>query len=156
MLVCLCFATTSWASVHRLGGGINYWTTIDSLDEGFDRNGVSYLVSYQYRPWVVGLEFDLELLPDRFGETAIAPQAYVLLGDGLYAAAGIGLVHTDGSFADKPFFALRAGINLNLLPGLFVDISANYRFNDTTELKDQDKKIDTDTIFLGAALRFAL
>ncbi len=156
ILVCLCFAATSWASEHRLGGGINYWTTVDSLDESIDDNGFSYLLSYQYRPGLIALECDLELLPDRFGENAIAPQAYVLVGDGLYAAAGIGIVHTDGSFADKPFFALRAGINFNILPGLFADISANYRFNDTTDLKDQDKKIDTDTVFLGAALRFAL
>lgn len=156
ILICLSFAATSWASEHRLGGGINYWTTVDSLDESIDDNGFSYLFSYQYRPGLIGLGCDLELLPDRFGETAIAPQAYILVGDGLYAAAGIGIVHTDGSFADEPFLALRAGINFTLLPGLFVDISANYRFNDTTDLKDRDKDIDTDTVFLGAAVRFAL
>ena len=60
------------------------------------------------------------------------------------------------SIFNEPFFALRAGLNLELLPRIFVDISANYRFNDTAELKDEDTDIDTDTIFLGAALRFAL
>lgn len=156
LLACLFLAGTSWASEHRLGGGINYWVTVDSLDDDIDDNGFSYLLSYQYRPGLISLEFDMELLPDRFGETAVAPQAYVLVGDALYAAAGIGIVHTDGSFADKPFFALRAGFNLNVLPGLFVDISANYRFNDSTDLKDKEKNIDTDTVFLGAAVRFAL
>lgn len=156
LLLCLFLAGTSWASEHRLGGGINYWVTVDSLDDDIDDNGFSYLLSYQYRPGLISLEFDMELLPDRFGETAIAPQAYVLVGDALYAAAGIGIVHTDGSFADKPFFALRAGFNLNLFPGLFVDLSANYRFNDSSDLKDKEKNIDTDTVFLGAAVRFAL
>ena len=58
--------------------------------------------------------------------------------------------------ADKPFFALKAGVNLELLPSTFVDISANYRFSDKEDLDDDNKDIDTDTVFLGAAFRFAL
>jgi hypothetical protein len=65
-------------------------------------------------------------------------------------------VRSDGDFADDPFYALRAGLNLELLPSVFVDISANYRFNDSAQFEGDDTDIDTDTVFLGAALRFAL
>ena len=158
VMAMLIFAGDTWAGEHRIGGGLSYWVTVDDIDiDKVDDDGLSFLASYQY--WTsdyLGIEIDLELLPDRFGESAYAPEFYVLLGKSIYAGAGIGIVHADGSFADEPFFALRAGLNLELLPRVFVDISANYRFNDTVELKEEDTDIDTDTIFLGAALRFAL
>ena len=129
---------------------------LDDLDEDFDDNGLSYLVSYQYWAGLIGVELDVELLPDRLDETAIAPQAYLLVGKGIYGGAGIGIINSDGDFADKPFFALKAGVNLEVLPSTFVDISANYRFSDEEDLDDNNKDIDTDTVFLGAAFRFAL
>ena len=70
--------------------------------------------------------------------------------------AGMGLIRTNGEFADDPFYAFRVGLNLELLPRVNVDISANYRFNDSVQLEDDDTDIDADTIFLGAAIRFAL
>lgn len=151
------FGGTVQAEDHRLGGGINYWTTVDNidLDKDYDENGISYLVSYQYWPALLGLELDVEFLPDRFGESAVAPAAYLLAGKALYAAAGVGLTYSDGNFAKEPFFALRAGLNLEILPGIIADIYANYRFNDSTELEGEETDIDTDTVFLGAALRFA-
>lgn len=30
---------------RRIGGGVNYWVALEDLDEGFDDNGLSYLVS---------------------------------------------------------------------------------------------------------------
>ena len=96
------------------------------------------------------------LLPDRFGETAFAPEAYLLFGGTIYGGAGIGIQNLDGEFADEPFFALRAGLNLELLPSTYVDISANYRFNDSAQLENSRTDIDTDTVFLGAAVRVAL
>jgi hypothetical protein len=150
-------ATAVWSGEHRLGGGVNYWVALEDLDEdGVDEDGFSYLVSYQYMMDWVGLQLDVELLPDRFGEDAVAPSAWFLLGKTLYAGAGIGIVNYDGDFADEPFFALRAGLNLEVLPSLYLDISANYRFNDKADLEDDDRKIDADTVFLGAAVRFAL
>lgn len=149
--------TLAWSGEHRLGGGVNYWVALENLDEhDVDENGFSYLISYQYMMDWVGLELDVELLPDRFGEDAVAPAAYFLIGKTLYAGVGIGIVNYDGDFADEPFFALRAGLDLEVLPSLYLDISANYRFNDKADLDDSDRKIDTDTIFLGAAVRFAL
>lgn len=145
------------AGEHRIGGGVNYWVTVDDLEEDdLDESGLSYLVSYQHWWNFLGLEADLELLPDRFGETAFAPQAYLLFGGTLYGGAGVGLMNIDGDFADEPFFALRAGLNLELLPGSFLDVSANYRFNDSEGLENERTDIDADTVFLGAALRFAL
>lgn len=143
---------------HRIGGGANYWVTLEDIefdDKQFDEDGVSYLLSYQYWPSLFGVEFDLEILPDRFGETAWAPEAYVLFGKAVYVGAGIGIIYSDSDFAEEPFFALRAGLNLELIPGLYADLNANYRFNDSAELKDEERNIDTDTIFLGAGLRIA-
>lgn len=152
-------ANSSRAADHRIGGGANYWVTVNDIEfdsEKFDNNGVAYLASYQYWPSLFGLELDLEFLPDRFGETAFAPEAYILLGRSIYCGAGIGIVNSDGDFAQQPFFALRAGLNLELLPGLYADIYGNYRFNDSVELKGEETDIDTDTIFLGMALRIAI
>ena len=130
---------------------------LDDLDEDdVDEDGFSYLISYQYMMDWVGVELDVELLPDRFDEDAVAPAAWFLLGKTLYAGAGIGIVNSDGDFADEPFFALRAGLNLELLPSLYADLSVNYRFNDEADLDDDDRNIDTDTLFLGAAVRFSL
>jgi hypothetical protein len=143
---------------HRFGGGANYWVTLEDIefdDKKVDEDGISYLISYQFWPSLLGVELDLELLPDRFGETALAPQAYVLFGRAVYVGAGIGIIYSDSDFAEEPFFALRAGLNLELLPGFYADINANYRFNDSAELDDEERNIDTDTVFLGAAVRIA-
>lgn len=151
-------AVAGSGDAHRLGGGANYWVTLEDIefdDKKVDEDGISYLISYQFWPSLLGVEFDLELLPDRFGETALAPQAYVLFGRAVYVGAGIGIIYSDSDFAEEPFFALRAGLNLELLPGLYADINANYRFNDSAELDDDERNIDTDTVFLGAAVRIA-
>lgn len=143
---------------HRLGGGVNYWVTLEDIefdDKNVDEDGISYLISYQFWPSLLGAELNLELLPDRFGESALAPQAYVLFGRAVYVGAGIGIIYSDSDFAEEPFFALRAGLNLELLPGLYADINANYRFNDSAELDDEERNIDTDTVFLGAVVRIA-
>ncbi|KGO34163.1 hypothetical protein JT06_10105 [Desulfobulbus sp. Tol-SR] len=152
------FTADLQAGEHRIGGGANYWVAVDDLDEEGvdDDDGFSYLVSYQHWWDFLGIEVDMELLPDRFGETAYAPEAYILVGSTIYAGAGMGLIRTDGDFADDPFYAFRVGLNLEMLPSVYVDLSANYRFNDSAQLEDDDTDIDTDTIFFGAALRFAL
>lgn len=158
LCACLLFCPVVQAeSQHRVGGGLNYWVMLDDVDvKDFDDKGLSYLASYQYRMGLLGFEGDLEIMPNRGEHTAVAPQAYVLLGDTIYAGAGVGIHYADGEFADDPFFALKAGLNLELIPNLFTDISVNYRFNKKEDLKDKKTRIDTDTIFLGAAIRFGL
>lgn len=158
LLLSISPALAASGDAHRIGGGASYWVTLEDIefdDEKFDESGVSYLLSYQFWPSLLGVELDLELLPDRFGETALAPEAYVLFGRSVYVGAGIGIVYSNDEFADEPFFALRAGLNLELLPGFYADINANYRFNDSADLDNDERNIDTDTIFLGAGLRLA-
>ncbi len=139
---------------HRLGGGVNYWVFIDDIDvEDIDEDGFSYLASYQFRPSFIGFQADVEFLPDLFGEDAIAPAAYLLVGQAIYGAAGIGILSVDGEWADDPFFAFKVGLDLEFLPSLFLDISASYRFNSEADLEDAVESIDTDTVFLGAAVR---
>ena len=141
-------------SAHRIGGGANYWIAVDDIDvDDVDEEGFSYFASYQYRPTLIGLQADVEFLPDRFGEDAIAPAAYLILGKAIYAAAGVGILHIDGEWADDPFFAFKAGLDLEVLPHVFLDVSASYRFDPETELEDAVDNIDTDTVFLGAAVR---
>ena len=158
LCACLLFCPVGSAvAQHRVGGGVNYWVMLHDVNvKDFDDKGLSYLASYQYRMGLLGFEGDLEVMPNRGEHTAVAPQAYVLVGDTLYAGAGVGINYADGEFADDPFFALKAGLNLELIPSLFTDISLNYRFSKKEELKNKNTRIDTDTVFLGAAVRFGL
>ncbi len=148
--------TRQGSNDHRIGVGVNYWVSLNDIDvDDIDDNGFSYLLSYQYRPGFFGVELVGEYFPDRFGDNAWAPEAYVVVGEGLYGAAGIGIVNSGGSFEDEPFYALKVGFDVKVIANLNLDISANYRFNDTAELDDDDTKIDSDTVFLGATLRLA-
>ena len=142
---------------HRIGAGANYWKVIDDIDvRDIDDSGMAYYVSYQYRAQgPFALDLTLERLPDRFGNSAYAPQGYVLIGGTLYAGIGVGMIYTDGDFADEPFYAIKAGLDIPFF-FLRLDVSGHYRFNDFADLKDEDRKIGTDTIFLGAALRLTL
>lgn len=158
MLSVFAVAPVQAVNDHRFGVGANYWVALEDIEvesKKFDDDGVAYLASYQYWPGLLGLELDVEFLPDRFGESAFAPEAYVLFGRSIYCGLGIGITYSDDDFADEPFYALRAGLNLELLPILYLDISGNYRFNDSAELKDEKSDIDTDTVFLGATVRLA-
>jgi hypothetical protein len=143
---------------HRLGAGINYWIALDDIDVGdVDDNGLSYYVSYQLRPAsLLKFELDVEMMPDGFGgsdDTVFAPQAYVLLGSAIYAGLGVGTYYTDGDFSSDPFFGLRAGFDLHILPYIYLDINANYKFEDWDDISDVGEDISSDTITLGAAVR---
>lgn len=148
------------AATHRLGVGANYWKTVNNIDAkdftDIDESGLSWLASYQYVPeGIFKFEVDLEYFPSIGGEKKFwSPEAFVLVGGTLYAGAGIGVYYDGDIFSDTPFFMLRAGIDFAILPFLFLDINANYRFNDWDTLDKSN--IDTDTIRLGAALRFAM
>lgn len=144
---------------HRLGGGVNYWTALDDIDvHDIDDDGFGYVLSYQYKPELLGIGVDVEMLPDRFGEDSFAPQAYLLVGGVIYAGAGIGIIYADEDFAEDPFYSFRAGLDLEVVPQLHLDIYGQYRFESGEDIAadDSEKNIDTDTIFLGAALRLEL
>jgi opacity protein-like surface antigen len=144
--------------MQRLGIGVNYWKKIDEIDDSaIDEDGFSFLASYQVAPtWFFKVEFDLELFPDLAGgpEAVLAPELFVTFGGLFYGGAGIGIYLHDGDWGDAPFYMLRAGLDFPIAPRVFLDVNANYRFNDWDSLSDGD--VDTDTVRLGAALRFVL
>lgn len=145
------------AGSSRLGGGVNYWTSIDDIDtDNIDDSGFGYVITYQNKSEALGLGLDFEILPDRFGDEAYAPQAYLTLGKAIYAGAGIGIVYSNEDFAEDPFYSFRAGLDLEIVPNVSLDLYGQYRFESQSQLEDDDTNIDTDTVFLGAGLRFKL
>ncbi len=163
LMVFVAFSLASLASApaalagHRLGAGANYWKTLNDIDvKNIDENGLSWLASYQYVPdGIFKLEIDLEYYPSlgAEGKAYWSPEAFLLVGGTLYAGVGIGDYFNGDIFSDKPFFMLRAGIDFAILPFLFLDVNANYRFNNWDNVADD---VDTNTIRLGAAVRIAM
>jgi len=153
------FSGSAWAdSAHRLGGGLRYWVALDDIDvDNVDEDGFSLVISYQYiMADFFKLEADVEFLDKGYAgaeKSVWSPQAYFLIGKGLYGGAGVGINYSDGDFADSAFFALRAGFDLEVLPSIFLDINANYRF-EKWDFDRIEEDLDTDTITLGAILRY--
>jgi len=144
----------------RIGAGVHYWKTLDNIDlSEIDESGVSWIVTYQYgAPSLLKFQADLEIFPEKFagfGKTALAPQAFVIIGQTIYGGVGIGTYYVDDEFADNPFYLLRAGLDLEIVPKIFLDINANYRFEQWGHVHETLEDIDTDVITLGAALRLA-
>jgi len=147
---------------HRFGAGARYWMAVSKVKpDNVDQEGVSWLLTYQLQPVsMLRIEADVEMMPESFGAFAApgqdvyAPQVYLLVGMGLYAGVGAGTYYVDGEFWDKPFYGLRAGLDLMIVPHLYLDINGNYRFEKWNELNGQD--ISEDTVFLGAALRIEI
>lgn len=167
LLACLawaavCLAPAPAAAVeHRFGLGLHYWKTVEELaDEplaDFDESGVAWMASYQLVPVsFLKLQADLEFFPQGFlgsGEEAWSPQVYLVLGGRLYAAAGAGWVYSqglEGDFSDI-FYAARIGTDLRVISRLRLDLNANYRFGEWSQLGE----VDTDLVTLGAVLRLA-
>jgi hypothetical protein len=144
---------------NRIGVGARYWQTIDNIDvDRIDEDGFTFIASYQHWFGLLGMELAVEWYKKGFAgspDDIYAPQALLLVGKGIYAAAGIGGYFRDGEFADEPFYVLRAGLNFEVLPSLYLDINANYRFENTDDLERRATDIDTDTVSLGAAVRMA-
>lgn len=146
------------ADDSRVGVGVNYWRVLDDLDHStMDKGGMSWLLTYQHRvASLLRLEADLEVYADDFmgiDDTILAPQAYLVLGMGLYGAFGVGILYADGDFADDVFYALRGGLELETFPRWYLDLNVNYRFAEGPSLNDVTHDIDGDTLTLGAAFR---
>ncbi|MGA0369287.1 MAG: hypothetical protein ACO3N7_07540 [Kiritimatiellia bacterium] len=143
-------------ATHSIGIGAHYWRVIDDLEvDNFEESGLSYLGVYRYDGGLLALQTELEVFPSDFGastEQVYSPQVLAILGDGIYAAIGAGILYSDGEFADKPYYLLRAGLNIIAFGPLTLDINANYLFTDFDNLSSSD--IDSDTITLGAMLRW--
>ena len=145
---------------QQIGIGAHYWRAVENIDvDDIDEDGLSWLVAYQFVPGpFVTLELDVEVFAEDFAgldDSVLAPQAYILVGSGLYAGVGVGRFYTDGSF-EETFYKLRAGIELELIENLMLDINLNYQFMDWEDLNDELDNVDTDTVTLGAAIRIAL
>lgn len=147
-----------WAqnSPHSVGFGVHYWTVLDDYPTAdFDEKGLAYLGAYRYDGGLIALQAELEVFPEDFGaagETVLSPQGLIILGDGIYAGIGAGILYSDGEFAGSPFFMLRAGLALLSIGPVTLDLNANYVFSDFDELSSDD--IDSSTITLGAMARF--
>lgn len=153
-------ASQSFAGGARIGAGVHYWKTLDKIDlDEIDESGVSWIASVQFgSSSILKFQADVEIFPEKFAgfkEVAYAPQGLMILGKTVYGGVGIGTYYIDGEFADRPFYLLRAGLDLELVPTLYLDINANYRFEDWVEPEEIIDDIDTDVITLGAAVRVA-
>jgi len=158
--LCVLFtATASRAQLGlRLGGGIHYLKTVGDIKDTpeFDDDAFNFVASAQLGTGLFKFEADIEWVPDYGGsdESLWLPQAFALIGGMIYGGAGIGTGSIDGEWFDKPFYALRAGVDIPLGP-VGVDINANYRFMDTSVFEDIDNE-DFDSITFGAIVRFGL
>lgn len=143
-------------STHSVGFGAHYWRVIDDIDDtDFDESGLSYILAYRYDGGLLAFQAELEGFPSDFGtstEAVYSPQLVAVIGDGLYAGIGAGILFSDGEFADSPFFLLRAGFNIVAFGPFVLDLNANYIFTNFDNLSSSD--IDSDTITLGAMLRY--
>ena len=159
-LVALCGVALSARAESSLGLGARYFQTVDSLDKPFEEDGLAPLISLKLElASLLHLQVDGVLYPDGYAgsvKDVLSPQAFVLLGQGLYAGLGVGTLYTDGEFSNNPFFIARAGLDIPLFPALHLDLNANYEFSDWDGINDLDDNVDTDTVTLGAALRFLL
>lgn len=148
------------ASGQRIGVGAHYWRTVDTLPDEFDRDGISYRLTYQNSlTALTHYQIDLERFDRSFAgsdKPLYAPQAMLLLGRVIYGGVGIGILYSDGDFAKRPFYLLRAGLDISLLPRLRLDVNANYHFSEWRGVQDIAGDINSDTITVGAALRLAL
>ena len=170
--ICVAAAVTAMAWTVRggpeaeggsvyLGGGAHYWRTINQLKDsnGIDDSGIAYVASIQIAPVkFVRLEGDVEIFPSGFAgatDTSYAPEALVLVGYGLYAGLGIGTVYMPDmpdTWSD-PLYIIRAGLNVEALPHIWLDVNANYYFLNWQNIGELQQKVSEDTITFGAQVR---
>lgn len=103
------------------------------------------------------LDATLEFSGDGYaGATAnvVSPQAYVLIGRAIYGGVGAGVQYSDGEFGEQPFLVARAGLELEILPAVFLDLNAKYRVETWGFDAVEGEALDVNLITAGAALRF--
>ena len=165
--LCVLPCPTEAQTPHRIGAGLHYWKTIDDIDveevEGtsIKDDGVSWILSYQYASSpLIRFEADILIMPEtyaaaRSGYRVWGPQAMLLVGPMIYGGLGVGIYRAGNEWADSPFFPLRVGIDLAILPKISLDINANYRI-EKWNMQYLEDDIDTDTVTLGAVVRLQL
>ena len=152
-------SVTSQAGHIEVGVGANYWYSLDdAVDQSFDEDGLGWLVSTRFMfSDFLGIGLELERSPDnfiQFDEPMYSPAAYLIVGNGIYGALGVGTYYYDGDFYSDCWYALRVGLKIPILvDSLVLDINANYRCDSWGDIEDAKDDIDTDNVILGAALR---
>ncbi len=146
-------------AAHRFGGGLHYWRSLekDLEKDGVDESGIAALVSYQYQ-MLNFLTFDatLEFSGDGYAgatKSVVSPQAYLLIGRAIYGGVGAGVQYSDGEFGEQPFLVARAGLDLEILPAIFLDINAKYRVEQWGFEAIEGDAVDVNLVTVGAALR---
>ncbi len=156
--LCVLFTASASRAEFRLGGGIHYLKTVGDIKDApeFDSSAFNIVASGQMTIPPFKFEGEVEWVNDYggSGESLLLPQAFVLFGGMLYGGVGIGTGYIDGEWFDKPFYALRAGVDIPLGP-VGIDINANYRFMNTSVFEDAGSE-DLDSITFGAIVRFKL
>ena len=152
-------ATASHAQLGlRVGGVVHYVKTVGDIKDSpeFDENAFNLVASAQAGSGLVKFEADVEWIPDYGGsdKSLWLPQVFALVGGLVYGGVGIGTGVIDGEWFDKPFYALRAGVDFPVGP-VSVDINANYRFMDSSVFDTVDSE-DFDSITFGAYVRVGL
>ena len=131
---------------HRIGLGVHYWRTLEDIAfSEADENGIAWVITYQHKlAAMLRVELDLELLPDAYAaaDGLWAPEALIILGSGVYAGLGVGTYVSSGHWGEDPFFMLRVGFDAEVLPMLYLDINANYRFEEWDDITEVDEEID--------------
>lgn len=114
------------------------------------------VVSYSFAPsQLLSFSADIEVLPEDnagFDEPIVAPQLFVAVGQNIYAGVGTGLYFQGGDYAEQPFYSLKAGFDLELFPFVYLDFSADYRF-DEWRLLDMADGILVEDLAVGGRLR---
>ena len=165
---------SAYAGDHTFGVGFHYFYTLDDINEDLDEllgdafheDGLAINFSYRYKfNDHFGVLAEVQTYPDGFldAETSFSPRLLVLLGQTFYVGGGIGWnsvdweevtedLHDDDNWTDS-FYMLRAGIEFPLFTEhLFLDINANYEFNEWNDVEE----FDSDIITFGAAIKFTL
>lgn len=159
MLACATLgAAPAEAGEHRLGVGAHFWKTVDDIVDDasigdIEDDGYAFVLSYRYVPGgLVFFQVDVDYYADGYGgstETAYTPMGFVGVGRDWYVAAGIGVTITD-DFTSDHFYVGRIGWDLDLLPGISLDMYASYEIDAFKEI-DQ---LRSDATTLGAVVRF--
>lgn len=160
-VLCLGVQAPALAADHSIGLGAQFFKTVDDLaDDGFgeiEDDGYAYVASWKIEPeGIFFFEFDVEYYPDGFAgslDSTVYPSAFVGVGHGLYAAVGVGAAFSS-DFEDDvsdPIWTGRVGFDWSILPGLSLDIHANYRANAFDALEEAS----TDAVTIGAMVRIS-
>lgn len=153
--------TQALAAEHSIGLGAHFFKTVDDLaDDGFgdiEEDGFAYALSWKIEPeGIFFFEIDAEYYPDGFAgatDATLVPSAFLGVGHGWYAAVGLGFAYSDDLTDDvsDPIWTGRVGFDWSILPGLSLDMNANYRAGAFDELESAS----TDAITIGASIRIS-